>query len=218
MNVIETKDLSKQYVSGFSKKTVDALKNFSFSVSQGEIFGLLGPNGAGKTTLIKILLGITFPTKGEAKLFGLDVRQYKSKKKVGYLPENHRFPNYLTGEQVLRYYGQLSGMRNDSNMDKRIDELLSVMNLANWRKTKIKKYSKGMMQKLGLAQAMLSEPELIFLDEPTDGVDPIGRKEIRDMLEEAGIDGKVKALGDLFTLHQWMKEEPVDLLMGGTHG
>jgi ABC-2 type transport system ATP-binding protein len=166
------------------------LNEFTFNVEQGEIFGLLGPNGAGKTTLIKILLAITFPTAGSAKLFGTDVTNYKAKTKVGYLPENHKFPSYLTGEQVLSYYGQLSGMKEGADMNKRIDEMLGMMNLTQWRKTKIKKYSKGMMQKLGLAQSMLSDPDLIFLDEPTDGVDPIGRKEIRDILSQIKARGK----------------------------
>lgn len=190
MPVIETKNLSKVYSAKFSKQTVNALNDFTFNVEQGEIFGLLGPNGAGKTTLIKILLAITFPTNGSAKLFGTDVKNYKAKTKVGYLPENHKFPSYLTGEQVLGYYGQLSGMKEGSAMTKRIDEMLAMMNLKEWRNTKIKKYSKGMMQKLGLAQAMLSEPDLIFLDEPTDGVDPIGRKEIRDILSAIKAKGK----------------------------
>ena len=190
MPVIETQNLSKEYSSKFSKQKVNALNDFSFSVSEGEIFGLLGPNGAGKTTLIKILLAITFPTRGSAKIFGTDVKNYKAKTKVGYLPENHRFPNYLTGEQVLSYYSQLSGMKSGVNMRKRIDEMLTLMNLTQWRNTKIKKYSKGMMQKLGLAQSILSEPDLIFLDEPTDGVDPIGRKEIRDILIELKSKGK----------------------------
>ncbi len=190
MAIIETQNLSKEYSSKFSKQKVNALNDFTFTVSQGEIFGLLGPNGAGKTTLIKILLAITFPTSGSAKIFGTEANSHKWKTKVGYLPENHRFPNYLTGEQVLSYYGELSGMNNDAKMQKRIDEMLAMMNLTQWRKTKIKKYSKGMMQKLGLAQAMLSEPDLIFLDEPTDGVDPIGRKEIRDILTELKSRGK----------------------------
>ena len=190
MPVIETRNLSKEYSSKFSKQKVNALNDFSFSVNEGEIFGLLGPNGAGKTTLIKILLAITFPTRGSAKIFGTDVKNYKAKTKVGYLPENHRFPNYLTGEQVLSYYSQLSGMKSGVNMRKRIDEMLTLMNLTQWRNTKIKKYSKGMMQKLGLAQSILSEPDLIFLDEPTDGVDPIGRKEIRDILIELKSKGK----------------------------
>lgn len=190
MALIETQNLSKEYSARFSKQRVNALNEFTFNVEQGEIFGLLGPNGAGKTTLIKILLAITFPTSGSAKIFGTDVTNPKWKTKVGYLPENHRFPNYLTGEQVLMYYGQLSGMKNDSTMQKRIDEMLAMMNLTQWRKTKIKKYSKGMMQKIGLAQSMLSDPDLIFLDEPTDGVDPIGRKEIRDILTEIKSRGK----------------------------
>lgn len=190
MHVIETQNLSKEYTAKFSKQKVNALNEFTFNVEQGEIFGLLGPNGAGKTTLIKILLAITFPTSGSAKLFGTDVTNYKAKTKVGYLPENHKFPSYLTGEQVLSYYGQLSGMKAGSDMNKRIDEMLGMMNLTQWRKTKIKKYSKGMMQKLGLAQSMLSDPDLIFLDEPTDGVDPIGRKEIRDILAQIKSRGK----------------------------
>jgi ABC-2 type transport system ATP-binding protein len=190
MHVIETQNLYKEYTQKFSKQKVNALNDFTFNVEQGEIFGLLGPNGAGKTTLIKILLAITFPTNGSAKLFGTDVKNHKAKTKVGYLPENHKFPSYLTGEQVLLYYGQLSGMKTGADMNKRIDEMLGMMNLTQWRKTKIKKYSKGMMQKLGLAQSMLSDPDLIFLDEPTDGVDPIGRKEIRDILAQIKSRGK----------------------------
>jgi ABC-2 type transport system ATP-binding protein len=183
MPVIETKDLSKEYYSSrLSKQRVNALNNFTFSVDEGEIFGLLGPNGAGKTTLIKMLLAITFPTRGSAKVFGLDASSPKWKNRVGYLPENHKFPNYLTGEQVLQYYGKLSGMKDDSGLKNKIAELLELMELTKWRRTKIRKYSKGMMQKLGLAQSLLNDPDLVFLDEPTDGVDPIGRKEIRDIL------------------------------------
>lgn len=182
MSLIETSHLGKEYASRFSRQKVNALNDFTFKVKEGEIFGLLGPNGAGKTTLIKILLSITFPTRGSAKIFGSDVKSHKWKKRVGYLPENHKFPNYLTGEQVLSYYGRLSGHSGGVELNKKIDEYLETMGLGKWKKTKIKKYSKGMMQKLGLAQSMLSNPDLIFLDEPTDGVDPIGRKEIRDIL------------------------------------
>ncbi len=191
MAVIETHDLSKEYNAGrISKQKVNALNNFSFTVNEGEIFGLLGPNGAGKTTLIKILLAITFPTRGNAKVFGMDASNSKWKSKVGYLPENHKFPSYLTGEQVLSYYGRLSGVKSGVGFQKKINEMLEIMNLSQWRKTKIKKYSKGMMQKLGLAQSLLNEPDLIFLDEPTDGVDPIGRKEIRDILIDLQKKGK----------------------------
>jgi ABC-2 type transport system ATP-binding protein len=191
MAVIETKDLSKEYnASRISKQKVLALNDFTFEVNEGEIFGLLGPNGAGKTTLIKILLAITFPTRGTAKVFGMDASNSKWKSRVGYLPENHKFPNYLTGEQVLSYYGRLSGLHSGVEFHKKINDMLEVMNLTQWKHTKIKKYSKGMMQKLGLAQSMLNEPDLIFLDEPTDGVDPIGRKEIRDILIDLKKKGK----------------------------
>ncbi|MBK8550737.1 MAG: ABC transporter ATP-binding protein [Ignavibacteria bacterium] len=182
MNVVTTKNLSKEYsAKSFSKEKILALSNFSFEVQSGEIFGLLGPNGAGKTTLIKILLGITFPTSGDIKIFDKDISNQSYKKKVGYLPESHKFPNYLTGEQVLHFFGKLSGL-SSNDVKKKSDEYLKLVDMEKWRKTKIKKYSKGMLQRLGLAQAMLNQPELIFLDEPTDGVDPIGRKEIRDIL------------------------------------
>jgi len=183
MNIIETKGLTKVYSSSFKKNKVQALVDFNLNVEKGVIFGLLGPNGAGKTTLVKLLLGITFPTAGSASIIEKDISDYKIKEKVGYLPENHKYPSYLKGGEVLKYFGRLSGM-NGAGLDKRIDELLELVKLSQWKKTKIKAYSKGMMQRLGLAQALINDPELIFLDEPTDGVDPIGRKEIRDILSE----------------------------------
>ena len=181
MPIIETRELTKFYSSGAKK--VLALSGLNLSVEQGTIFGLLGPNGAGKTTLIKILLSITFPTSGSAYMLNHDLSDYNIKKKIGYLPENHRYPYYLTGGDVLKFFGRLSGLEGVS-LNKKIDELLDLMKLSKWKKVKVKTYSKGMMQRLGLAQAMLNDPELIFLDEPTDGVDPIGRKEIRDILLE----------------------------------
>lgn len=184
MAIISTKSLSKDYSSrNFADRKITALSNFSFDVEDSEIFGLLGPNGAGKTTLIKIILGITFPTSGEVKVFDKDISDHTYKSKVGYLPENHKFPNYLTGEQVLHYFGKLSGL-SGTEVKKKTNEYLNLTGMEKWRKTKIKKYSKGMLQRLGLAQALLNNPEIVFLDEPTDGVDPIGRKEIRDLLKE----------------------------------
>ena len=186
MKIITTKNLSKEYSSkSFSKEKILALNNFSFEVESGEIFGILGPNGAGKTTLIKILLGITHRTNGDIKIFEKEISDESYKMKIGYLPENHKFPNYLTGEQVLYFFGKLSGLTG-TEVKKRADEYLGLMDMQKWRKTKIKKYSKGMMQRLGLAQSLLNNPELVFLDEPTDGVDPIGRKEIRDILKSQG--------------------------------
>lgn len=189
MNVVEVNNLTKIYDAAFKKRSLTALKNFNLTVKEGSIFGLLGPNGAGKTTLVKILLGIVFPTEGKAKILGHDLSNYKIRKHIGYLPENHKFPHYLSGEDVLRYNAKLS-MGSNENLETRINELLALVKMDKWRKTKIKKYSKGMMQRLGLAQAMINDPDLIFLDEPTDGVDPIGRKEIRDILLNLKNEGK----------------------------
>ncbi len=190
MSVILIDNLKKEYSSkSFSKNKILALDGVSFDVGEGEIFGLLGPNGAGKTTLIKILLGITFPTSGGGKLFDKDLNDVKIKTRIGYLPENHSFPGYFSGEQVLYHFGKLSGMNTDE-VKRKTDEYLDVVGMKEWRKIKIRKYSKGMMQRIGLAQAMINDPDLIFLDEPTDGVDPIGRKEIRDVLLNLKSQGK----------------------------
>jgi len=183
MIAIETKNLSKEYVSSFGKKRVYALSGLDLAINEGTIFGLLGPNGAGKTTLVKLLLEIIFPTSGTAKILNENIADYHVKKRIGYLPENHKYPSYLSGGDVLKFFGRLSGMEGLS-LQKKTDELLELVKLTKWKKSKIKTYSKGMMQRLGLAQSLINDPELIFLDEPTDGVDPIGRKEIRDILLE----------------------------------
>jgi ABC-2 type transport system ATP-binding protein len=180
---IETKSLSKIYSTAFGKKKVNALSEVSLKISHGTIFGLLGPNGAGKTTFVKLLLGITYPTLGSGILLNEPISNYTVKKKIGYLPENHRYPGYLKGIEVLRFFGKLSGM-SGKDLEIKIDELLELVKLSEWGKSKVKTYSKGMMQRLGLAQSLLNDPDLVFLDEPTDGVDPIGRKEIRDILLE----------------------------------
>jgi ABC-2 type transport system ATP-binding protein len=190
MNIIETKDLTKIYTSGLVRRSsVRALDGVSLSVNPGEIYSLLGPNGAGKTTFIRILLSITFQTSGEAFILNRPVRDHRVKEKVGYLPENHRYPAHLSGEGVLRYFGKLSGL-NGNVLDSQTEELLRVVNMTQWRKMKIRKYSKGMLQRIGLAQALINDPELIFLDEPTDGVDPVGRREIRDILRRLRDRGK----------------------------
>ncbi len=189
MTSISTNNLTKIYYSNFKRSNVQALSSLNLTVQPGTIFGLLGPNGAGKTTLIKILLGITYPTSGSASILNEDIGNYKVRSKVGYLPENHKYPSYLNGESVLKFFGRLSGADN-KDLNKKVDYLLDLVKLEKWRKTKIKNYSKGMMQRLGLAQAIINDPELVFLDEPTDGVDPIGRKEIRDMLIELKQHGK----------------------------
>lgn len=180
---IETTELTKVYSSSFGKRKVEALSGLNLRISGGSIFGFLGPNGAGKTTLVKLLLGIIFPTSGSAKILGGEINDYKVKSKIGYLPENHKYPAYLTGGEVLDFFGKLSGL-NGLELNKKIDEMLELVQMTKWKKTKVKNYSKGMMQRLGLAQAMINDPDLIFLDEPTDGVDPLGRKDIRDILIE----------------------------------
>jgi ABC-2 type transport system ATP-binding protein len=184
--VIATQNISRQ----FNRGRVKALQDISINVKPGLIFGLLGPNGAGKTTFIKILLAILRPNSGDAKLFDIPVSSPRAREKVGYLPENHRFPEFLSGSAVLDFAGRLSGMKDETERKTRAEILLNRVKMWEWRDTKIKKYSKGMLQRLGLAQAMLHDPELIFLDEPTDGVDPIGRKEIRDLLIELKKEGK----------------------------
>lgn len=181
MYAIETNSLSKIYSISFGKKKVKALSEVSLKIPPGTIFGLLGPNGAGKTTFVKLLLGITYPTFGSGLLLNEPISNYTVKKKIGYLPENHKYPSYLKGREVLKFFGRLSGMTG-KDLDIKIDQLLETVNLSERGNSKVKTYSKGMMQRLGLAQSLINDPDLIFLDEPTDGVDPIGRKEIRDIL------------------------------------
>jgi ABC-2 type transport system ATP-binding protein len=190
MIAISTDHLSKTYISGMrGKRKVEALKDFSLEVQSGQIFSLLGPNGAGKTTFIKILLSLAHPTDGTATLMGHDVADARARMSVGYLPENHRYPGYLTGEQVLRSFGALGGVTG-TVLNDRTTSLLELVGMKDWGKVKVKRYSKGMMQRLGLAQAMINNPDLLFLDEPTDGVDPIGRAEIRDLLRNLKASGK----------------------------
>lgn len=186
---IAINEMTKIFRSGLGGVTLTALDKVTFDVRRGEIFGLLGPNGAGKTTLIKILLGSLKTTGGGASIFGENIAAWRSREKVGYLPENHRFPQYMTGYQTLRCFGGMAGL-SGSDIKAKADPLLDLVGMKQWRDTKIRKYSKGMMQRLGLAQAMLNDPELIFLDEPTDGVDPIGRREIRDILKNLKKQGK----------------------------
>lgn len=188
--VIEVRDLRKTYRDGWlGRKRIEALRGVTLQVQRGEIFGLLGPNGAGKTTLIKVLLGIVRKTSGDASLLDRAAGDRASRRRVGYLPEGHRLPRHLTGNTALEYYGGLSGL-SAGEVRRRREELLATVGLANWGNTGVKKYSKGMLQRLGLAQAMLHDPDLLVLDEPTDGVDPVGRAEIREVLRRLKSQGK----------------------------
>lgn len=177
MAVIVTEQLVKEF------GRIQALKGVSLRVERGEIFGLLGQNGAGKTTLIKILLGILSPTRGSASLLDEPVGKVPVRARVGYLPEDHRFPDYHTAASLLQFYGTLVGMPQ-SRIRARSEEVLEMVGLVGRKDYKIRTYSKGMKQRLGIAQAILHEPEIVFLDEPTDGVDPVGRREIRAMMAD----------------------------------
>src|SRR5450830_1763552 len=185
---IEVRGLQKFYREGLGGREVRALAGIDFAVQPGELFGLLGPNGAGKTTTVKILLGLTHATSGEASLLGLPARAPESRRRVGYLPEGHRFPGYLTARQTLSVFGRMSGVGPD-DLKRRIPALLERLRIAEWADVRVKRFSKGMTQRLGLASALVHEPEVLLLDEPTDGVDPIGRREIRDLLREEAAKG-----------------------------
>lgn len=178
---IETDGLEKTYRARFRGKEVKAVSDLTLRVPIGAKYGLLGPNGAGKTTFVKMLLSAVHPSAGSAQIFGKDARLPEARRPVGYLPENHRFPTYLTGEGMLDFYGALSGLPS-SERRTRIPGLLKLVGLADWGPVRIRKYSKGMLQRLGLAQALVHHPRLLILDEPTDGVDPAGRREIHSIL------------------------------------
>lgn len=180
--VIDIQNLQKTYRSGLLRRQkIQALQDVSLQIPAGRIYGLLGPNGAGKTTLIKILLGIVRKSSGQATVLGHTAGHLQARRRIGYLPENHRIPRHLTGLTALEYYGCLSGL-SVGEVRRRSPKLLSQVGLSGREKERVSGYSKGMQQRLGLAQAMLHQPDLIILDEPTDGVDPVGRKEIRDVL------------------------------------
>jgi ABC-2 type transport system ATP-binding protein len=181
--VIVTENICKRY------GRIEALKGVSIEVEPGEIFGLLGQNGAGKTTLVKILLGITRPTAGAARLLGVAVGASAVRRRVGYLPEDHHFPDYHTGYSLLDFYGALLSVPRRVRRQ-RIPQVLALVGLVGRMHYKIRTYSKGMKQRVGIAQALMHDPEVIFLDEPTDGVDPVGRREIRKLLQELKEQGK----------------------------
>jgi ABC-2 type transport system ATP-binding protein len=178
---IETAGLTKIYRSRWMRREIKAVNEISLRVSRGTIFGLLGPNGAGKTTFVKMLLSAVHPTAGDAFIFGRNAQEPDARRAVGYLPENHRFPTYFTGAGMLDFYAALSGVES-ARRKKLIPELLELVGLPQWGAVRLGKYSKGMLQRLGLAQALIHSPSLLVLDEPTDGVDPVGRRQIRDIL------------------------------------
>jgi len=186
---IKTVNLTKRYSGLWSKQAVDAVKNLNLEVYRGEIFGFLGPNGAGKTTTIKVLLGIIYPTEGEAYVLGQPAGDPKNHYRISYLPETPYFYDYMTGREILTFYAKLFGI-TEPERSKRVNELLDRVGLSRAADQTLRTYSKGMLQRIGLAQCLINDPELLILDEPTAGLDPIAHIDIRDMILELRNQGK----------------------------
>jgi len=187
--VFEAISLSKTFRRWWSRQEVQALQDVNCAVAPGTVFGLLGPNGAGKTTLVKIALTIASGDSGEVRLLGESNRNRSVLRRVGYLPENPRFPAHLTARQTLRLYGNLSGAET-KNVCENASKWLERLDLARWQDVRVSKFSKGMNERLAFAQALVHDPDLIFLDEPTDGLDPLGRREVRTICRELADAGK----------------------------
>jgi ABC-2 type transport system ATP-binding protein len=191
MSVVEIENLSKDYELGFlRKRKVRALDNLSLTVEQGEIFGFLGANGAGKTTTLKLLMRLTFPTEGTARILGSDINNVSMHQRIGYLPENPYFYDYLTAREFLEYCAELFGFSSVTRRERATDLLRSVHLEEKAWNTQLRKFSKGMLQRVGLAQALINDPEVVFLDEPMSGLDPIGRREVRDLIASLRQTGK----------------------------
>jgi len=189
MQVLVAKDLKKHFPSNFRVKTIKALDGVSFDVEQGEVFGCIGHNGAGKTTTIKILTGLIRPTSGEAEVLGKPLGDIKTLGQIGFLPERPYFYEYLTAREALRFYGELSGMKS-ADITRRIAELLPMLDLEHAADRPMVSYSKGMLQRLGMAQTVLHDPALVILDEPMSGLDPVGRGQIKDIIRILKKQGK----------------------------
>jgi ABC-2 type transport system ATP-binding protein len=190
MPAIEINGLEKIYTVGFlRKKERHALKPFQLTVQTGEIFGYLGPNGAGKTTTLKILMGLIFPSAGSAKILDLDMWDHKVKAQLGFLPEQPYFYDYLTGGELLDYLAQLSGVPA-RDRKRKVDEMLARVGMSGAKNLQLRKFSKGMLQRVGIAQAIVHDPKIVFLDEPMSGLDPVGRREVADLIRQLKDEGK----------------------------
>src|ERR1039458_3154598 len=174
-------EMTKVFPVPWRRQEIVAVQNLNLRVEPGEVYGLLGPNGSGKSTTLKIILGLVSPTRGQTEIFGRNSRLVESREAVGFLPESPYFYKYLTGAETLRFFGKLCGLSRAS-LKKRVDEVLELVGLAKARDRQLSGYSKGMLQRIGLAQALIHDPKLLLLDEPTAGVDPIGSKDIRDLI------------------------------------
>jgi ABC-2 type transport system ATP-binding protein len=190
MSAIEIRQLEKVYSVGFwRQRPKRALHPLNLTVEEGEIFGFLGPNGAGKTTTLKILMGLVFPTAGTARILGMELDDPRMKAQIGFLPEQPYFYDYLTGLELLRYYGRLSGM-DETRLAAKVMPALERVGLKDAAHLQLRKFSKGMLQRVGIAQAILHDPKVVFLDEPMSGLDPMGRREVRNLMEGLQAEGK----------------------------
>jgi len=181
MSAISIHKLTKVFPIPFRRERITAVRNLSLDVEPGQVYGLLGPNGSGKSTTMKIVLGLVSPTAGTTQIFGRDSREVESREEVGFLPENPYFYKFLTGQEALHFYGKICGLRG-AKLRERTGELLNLVGLEHARDRRLAGYSKGMLQRIGLAQALIQQPRLLVLDEPTAGVDPAGSREIRDLI------------------------------------
>src|SRR6476469_3993466 len=190
MRAIEILGLEKTYSVGFwRKRPKRAVYPLHLSIEQGEIFGFLGPNGAGKTTTLKILMGLVFPSGGSARILDMELDDPRMKAQIGFLPEQPYFYDHLTARELLQYYGHLSGV-DAKQLSRKVDGILEQVKLSNSANVQLRKFSKGMLQRAGIAQAILHDPKVVFLDEPMSGLDPMGRREVRTMIEELKARGK----------------------------
>ncbi len=188
-SVIEVRNLSKVYRDFWGRKKVRAVNALSLDVKKGEVFGLLGPNGSGKTTTLKMLLGLLFPTEGEIKILGKPATDVSKNERIGYLPEESYLYRFLNAEETLDFYGRLFNM-SAAKRRERTDQLLNLVKVAHARKRQLKEYSKGMTRRIGLAQALINDPDLVLLDEPTSGLDPLGNRDMKDLILDLKKQGK----------------------------
>jgi ABC-2 type transport system ATP-binding protein len=212
--VLSIENIHKSFSVGFIPQKKEILQGITFSVAEGEIFGYLGPNGAGKTTTLKCVLGLIFPDKGTIELFGRPHLDPRAKERLGFLPENPYFYDYLTAREFLEFYGQLFGIKRHERKA-RIAALLELVGMEKAAGLQLRKFSRGMLQRIGLAQALINEPSLVLLDEPLGGLDPLGRKEIRDVIIHLREEGKTVFLSSHILQDIEMICDRVAIIVGG---
>jgi ABC-2 type transport system ATP-binding protein len=210
--IVRVEDLIKDFRPGFGLRRKRVLDGISFQVREQEIFGFIGPNGAGKTTTLKVLMGLVRATSGSASILGHDVSETAFRRQIGFLPENPYFYDYLTGCEILRFYANLSGVRKRAD---RVDQLLELVGLSDARNARLRTYSKGMLQRIGIAQALVHDPMVVFLDEPMSGLDPVGRKQVRDLILRLRAEGKTVFMNTHILSDVEMVCDRVAIIVGG---